>query len=54
VLAVVADPWKGCRPNYYPCPGTGRCIPVCYFCDGDNDCGDFTDEYKNFCSKSLL
>jgi len=32
-----------CGPNYHECPN-GICIPESWLCDGDNDCGDGSDE----------
>ncbi len=34
-----------CPPGKYRCRN-GRCIAEAYHCDGDNDCGDWSDEDK--------
>jgi len=42
---VVVEVPGRCGPGYAACPnGNGRCIRQQWFCDGDNDCGDNSDE----------
>ena len=33
-----------CPDGYYRCVNTGACIPSMWTCDGETDCGDFSDE----------
>jgi len=37
-------------PNDIPCPGgLRRCIMKWWLCDGENDCGDNSDEEPIYC-----
>lgn len=37
-------------PDYYFCKN-GNCLPESHVCDGDNDCGDNSDELPSMCSE---
>jgi low density lipoprotein-related protein 2 len=41
-----------CEETKYAC-GNSKCIPRLWACDGDDDCGDNSDEDKIFCCKSF-
>ena len=38
-----ADYQKSCNYDQFTC-NNGNCVPKSYMCDGDNDCGDRSDE----------
>lgn len=52
VLHLVPLSARTCPPNQYPC-ASGRCIPISWTCDLDDDCGDRSDE-PDSCGESEL
>ncbi|XP_052695317.1 low-density lipoprotein receptor-like isoform X1 [Crassostrea angulata] len=37
------DIWSECEADQMTC-SNGKCVPISYICDGDNDCRDMSDE----------
>lgn len=51
-VIIILLPARTCPPNQYPC-ASGRCIPISWTCDLDDDCGDRSDE-PDSCGESFL
>lgn len=47
-LALLWTAAEACDSGYIRCASGDRCVKLAYLCDGDNDCGDMSDE--NICS----
>ena len=45
-IFVVIVARQTCRSNQFRCSSSGRCIPMSWKCDGDNDCPNGEDESK--------
>lgn len=48
---VVNAAERTCQPEQTKCQSTNICIPRSYLCDGDNDCGDMSDESPTHCGE---
>jgi len=48
----VAGPPSKCRVSEYLC-GNGQCVTLDRFCDGEDDCGDKTDEPR-YCTRKFF
>lgn len=42
-------PVSACTQSEFECQNTRNCIPRDWLCDGDDDCGDSSDESINIC-----
>lgn len=47
VFSSVAD--RPCEKGKTKCPNSNKCLARRYLCDGDDDCGDNSDENPLFC-----
>lgn len=43
-----------CGVDEFRCKDSGRCIPARWKCDGEDDCGDASDEPKEECGEKRL
>ena len=44
------DTPRTCHSDQFKCTHINKCVPTSYLCDGDNDCGDWSDEQNPKCT----
>jgi len=49
IMLMLLSATQPCESGTRRCLTTQRCIREDYFCDGDNDCGDYSDERRDQC-----
>jgi len=42
-----------CADDQFVCPADNKCISNTWLCDGDDDCGDASDEAPGNCAASI-
>lgn len=51
ILVFFTVAQMACGVDEFRCKDSGRCIPARWKCDGEDDCGDASDEPKEECGK---
>ena len=54
LCAFLSSGGATCASDQWQCVGTSHCIKLTQVCDGDNDCGDNSDEGTHCCEYELM